>query len=125
MWNSKKVEEAVSGRSEDQTENLLPKHSYKLSASHEVDGRQGIAWADGKYYVSGSTELICYDSEWQKLASSEDPFKGFENEVNHIGDIDVYNGEIYAGVEYFMDGEAKNILPRLRMILLKRLIFLS
>ncbi len=111
----KKVEESFpapvsySGRSEDQTENLLPKHSYKLSASHEVDGRQGIAWADGKYYVSGSTELICYDSEWKKTASTDDPFKGFENEVNHIGDIDVYNGEIYAGVEYFMDGEAKNI----------------
>lgn len=29
--------------------------------------------------------------------------------MNHLGDIDVYNGEIYAGVEYFMDGEAKNI----------------
>ncbi len=29
--------------------------------------------------------------------------------VNHIGDIDVCNGGLYAGVEYFMDGEASNI----------------
>ena len=41
--------------------------------------------------------------------STDTPFENFKDEVNHIGDIDIYNGEIYAGVEYFMDGEAKNI----------------
>ena len=49
---------------------------YSLESSHEVDGRQGIAWENGS----------------------------FDAEVNHIGDVDVYKGEIYAGVEYFMDG---------------------
>jgi len=29
--------------------------------------------------------------------------------VNHIGDIDVYNNELYLGVENFVDGVGKNI----------------
>ena len=59
--------------------------------------------------MSGSTSITAYDKDWQIVAEAKDPLGGFEAEVNHIGDIDVYNGEIYAGVEYFMDGEAKNI----------------
>ena len=43
------------------------------------------------------------------IRKHRDPFKGYELEVNHIGDIDVYNNELYLGVEYFMDGEGKNI----------------
>ena len=42
-------------------------------------------------------------------AENREPFTDFELEVNHIGDIDIYNGEIYAGVEYFVDGQGKNI----------------
>lgn len=99
----------ITGRIESDSENLLPRYTYDLVRSHEVDGRQGIAWENGNYYVSGSTTLSIYDENWKQTAAAEDPFDGFESEVNHIGDIDVYNGEIYAGVEYFMDGEAKNI----------------
>ncbi len=97
------------GRYEDEAAQMLPGYRYSLAGSHEVDGRQGIAWENGSYYVSGSTTLSRYDSEWNLTASAEDPFSAFEVEVNHIGDIDVYQDEIYAGVEYFMDGEAKNI----------------
>ena len=68
-----------------------------------------VAYGDECYYISGSTTLTRYDSEWNKVSEAKDPFAGFENEVNHIGDIDVYDGKIYAGVEYFMDGESKNI----------------
>ena len=82
---------------------------YKLSETHEVDGRQGIAYENEKYYVSGSTTLSRYDKDWNLELASSKPFEEFKDEVNHIGDIDVYNNEIYAGVEYFMDGEAKNI----------------
>lgn len=82
---------------------------YTLVSSHEVDGRQGIAWEDGHYYVSGSTTLSVYDADWKLIKSETEPFGKFDAEVNHIGDIDVYNGEIYAGVEYFMDGAASNI----------------
>lgn len=83
---------------------------YELTGSAEVDGRQGVA-AEGKLrWVSGSTTLSRYDAEWNLLATNTDPFsKGYELEVNHIGDIDVYNGEIYCGVELFLDGVASNI----------------
>ena len=83
--------------------------AYTLDSSHEVDGRQGIAWENGRYYVSGSTTVSVYDQEWNRIKTETDPFTDFDAEVNHIGDIDVYNGEIYASVEYFMDGEASNI----------------
>lgn len=86
-----------------------PAHQYILNSSHPVDGRQGIAYEDGLYYVSGSTTLSVYDEEWNRTSTAADPFEKFKAQVNHIGDIDVYHGEIYAGVEYFMDGEASNI----------------
>ena len=100
---------AQTGRPEEDTDLLRPNCSYELAEVHEVDGRQGIAWADGAYYVSGSTTLTRYDADWEPEAFTDEPFSGFEAEVNHIGDIDVYNGEIYAGVEWFMDGEASDI----------------
>lgn len=99
----------IQGRPESTVTNLIPVNTYKLNSSHEVNGRQGIAYEDGYYYVSGSTTLARYDSNWNRELSVDSPFDSFPNEVNHIGDIDVYDGEIYTGVEYFMDGEAKNI----------------
>ena len=90
-------------------ENAADTYSYTLDSSHEVDGRQGIAWENGLYYVSGSTSLSVYDAKWDLIGSKTAPFGEFDAEVNHIGDIDVYDGEIYAGVEYFMDGAATNI----------------
>ena len=98
----------VKGRPEEGG-NLTPENEYSLADVHEVDGRQGVACGDDCFYISGSTTLTKYDSQWKKVAEAEDPFKGFDKEVNHIGDIDVYEGKIYAGVEYFMDGESKNI----------------
>ena len=97
----------VPGRPE--AEAAQPLHAYALNAAHAVDGRQGIAWEGGSRYVSGSTTLSRYDGDWNLTATATEPFAGFADEVNHIGDIDVYDGEVYAGVEYFMDGEAKNI----------------
>ena len=85
-----------------------PGDVYDLAAVHEVDGRQGVAWDNG-FFISGSTTLTKYDVDWKLIAAAEEPFSGFTDEVNHFGYIDASNGEIYAGVEYFMDGEAKNI----------------
>ena len=83
---------------------------YTLSGSQKVDGRQGIAVDDDYYYVSGSTTLTKYDKDWNVVKKNEDPFsEGYTAEVNHIGDIDVYNGEIYCGVEKFLDGNSSNI----------------
>ena len=98
----------IEGRPEEQGD-MTPQHQYTLADVHEVDGRQGVACGDGCFYISGSTTLTKYDENWEKVSEAEDPFKGFDKEVNHIGDIDVYDGKIYAGVEYFMDGESKNI----------------
>ena len=87
----------------------VPRRSYELNSVHAVNGRQGIC-TDGEYYwVSGSTTLTKYDREWNAVVENRDPFKGYELEVNHIGDIDVYENELYLGVEYFMDGVGRNI----------------
>ena len=82
---------------------------YQLSQVHPVGGRQGICTENGNYWVSGSGTLEKYDSSWNLIAENTRPFEGYALEVNHIGDIDVYNNELYLGVEYFMDGEGKNI----------------
>ena len=99
----------VPGRPEDAAEDMLPRHEYALASAQRVDGRQGIAWEDGGYWVSGSTTLSRYDGEWNLVALNESPFDGMEGGMNHIGDIDVCGGELYAGVEYFADGEAHDI----------------
>ena len=86
-----------------------PVAHYELVDVHSVEGRQGICTEGGNYWVSGSGTLEKYDSNWNLLAKNTEPFEGYTLEVNHIGDIDVYNNELYLGVEYFLDGEGKNI----------------
>ncbi|MCR5090344.1 MAG: SH3 domain-containing protein, partial [Oscillospiraceae bacterium] len=98
-----------SGRYEADQEMLLPRFSYEAESVHEVDGRQGIAWENGTYYVSGSTTLSRYDAEWKLLAGSEQPFDGLDVKVSQIGDIDVYAGEVYAVAELLENGTAKNM----------------
>lgn len=84
-------------------------HLYELNSVHEVNGRQGVCVGGDFYWVSGSSSITKYDRDWNIVAENTDPFKGYELKVNHIGDIDVYNNELYLGVEYFMDGEGTNI----------------
>lgn len=84
-------------------------YEYKLADVHSVHGRQGVCSEKGHYWVSGSATLEKYDTNWKLIAENKEPFKGYELKVNHIGDIDVYKNELYLGVEYFMDGEGKNI----------------
>lgn len=87
-----------------------PKYTYELKNVMQVAGRQGVA-CDGQFiYVSCSKVLYKYDMDGKLVLTNDKPFEtGFEKQVNHIGDIDVYNGEIYAGVENFMDGVGKDI----------------
>lgn len=82
---------------------------YEVAEVHPVAGRQGICTEAGYYWVSGSGTLTKYDADWNLVVENTEPFDGYELEVNHIGDIDVYHNELYLGVEYFMDGEGKNI----------------
>ena len=85
------------------------KNNYSLESVQQVNGRQGICVEGNYYWVSGSTTLTKYDRDWNIVSENKDPFKGYEKEVNHIGDIDVYQNELYLGVEYFDDGVGKNI----------------
>lgn len=82
---------------------------YKLSKVIEVEGRQGIAVDENYYYVSSSTELFKYDKEGNLVQKNSAPFGKLEKEANHFGDIDVWNGEIYTGIEIFEFGTSKNI----------------
>ncbi|MEO8399615.1 MAG: hypothetical protein ABI550_07355, partial [Ignavibacteriaceae bacterium] len=81
----------------------------KFKKTFEVEGRQGITADSNFYYVSGSKSLYKYDKHGKLILKNENPFQGFSVEVNHIGDIDVNNGEIFAGCEWFEDGRGKNI----------------
>ena len=85
------------------------KSPLHLTKVMEVAGRQGVATDGTYYYVSGSTALYKYSLDGTLLGSNESPFETMAGAVNHIGDIDVHEGEIYAGCEYFMDGVGENI----------------
>lgn len=99
----------LQGRPEANPNNMLPKYEYTLEKSVQVFGRQGIA-TDGKYYyVSGSKTLTKYDKNWNELVRNTTPFEGYTIPSNHIGDIDVYNNEVYVGAENFVDGVGKDI----------------
>ena len=75
----------------------------------EVDGRQGVC-TDGEFYwVSGSTALFKYDSDWNLVEANKNPFEELEGRLNHIGDLDVYKGELYMGVELFRNPTGENI----------------
>lgn len=85
------------------------KYYYKLKDVFPVAGRQGVA-CDGKFiYVSGSTALYKYDMTGKLVKQNDKPFEGYPIAANHIGDIDVYNGELYISAENFMDGVGKDI----------------
>lgn len=75
----------------------------------EVEGRQGVAVDDERYYVSGSTTLYAYDKNGDLLIKNETPFSSLEKKANHIGDISVHEGELFAGIEHFLDGRGTNI----------------
>lgn len=86
-----------------------PMYEYRLIDTIEVKGRQGIASDGNYYYVSGSKALYKYDKTGKLLLSNEAPFEGYPIASNHIGGIDVFNGEIFVSAENFMDGVGKDI----------------
>lgn len=82
---------------------------YRLKRIIPVEGRQGIASDSDYYYVSGSTALYKYDKGGRLVAKNDEPFAGLPLAANHLGDIDVWNGEIFTGIETFKDGVGENI----------------
>lgn len=85
------------------------KASYELLRVIEVEGRQGVATDGESYFVSGNASLYRYSKTGDLLDKNEDALAGLPLQANHIGDISVYRGEIYAGIEWFEDGEGRNI----------------
>jgi hypothetical protein len=83
--------------------------NYELVRVIEVAGRQGIATDGERYYNSGSTAFYVYSKDGELLASNEEPFVDLPKPGNHIGDISVYDGELFAGIEFFEDGRGTDI----------------
>lgn len=100
IWKESQIQAAA---------DYLPRYQYSQSKVVEVNGRQGIATDGTSYWVSGTTSLTKYDKDWKVIAQNTTPFAGRESEVNHFGDIDVYNNDVYVSAEYFKDGVGKNI----------------
>jgi len=82
---------------------------YELVRVLEVEGRQGVATDGKRYYVSGSTAFYVYSKDGELLASNEEPFADLEKPANHIGDISIHDGELFAGIEWFVDGRGQDI----------------
>lgn len=82
---------------------------FRLKSVIEVAGRQGVAADADYYYVSSSTALYKYSKTGELVQSNEDPFTELTMPANHFGDIDIHDGEIYTGIEIFIDGVGRNI----------------
>lgn len=81
---------------------------YRLRAVIPVEGRQGIAVDSNYYYVSDTRALLKYTKQGELVQANRAPFND-PARVNHLGDIDVYNGELYCGVERFEYGRGYDI----------------
>lgn len=82
--------------------------SYRLKKVIPVLGRQGIAIDKDYYYVSDTKALYKYDKAGNLIMKNLQPFQHPEI-ANHFGDIDIFNGEIYCGIEKFEYGRGQNI----------------
>ncbi len=92
------------------SENPCPEPpGYELLRVIEVEGRQGVATDGERYFVSGNSSLVCLQQIRRAAQKNEAALEDLPRAGNHIGDIDVHNGEIYAGVEWFEDGQGKDI----------------
>jgi len=100
---------AASLKADPNIPNPQPMYKYTLIDSFQVKGRQGVACDGNYYYVSGSKALYKYDKSGKLLTANENPFEGYPIAANHIGGIDVFNGEIFVSAENFMDGVGKDI----------------
>ena len=81
---------------------------YRLKKVIPVEGRQGIAIDSSYYYVSDTRALYKLDKDGNVVARNMKPFRHPEI-ANHFGDIDVWNGELYCGIEKFEYGRGYNM----------------
>ena len=84
-------------------------YSFELVKVLPVAGRQGVATDGENYYVSGTKALYKYSQEGEVVAENRAPFGQWHPTANHLGDIDYFDGALYAGVERFEDGRGWEI----------------
>lgn len=82
---------------------------YELLRVLEIEARQGIATDGKRYYASSSKALYTYSKSGELLAANEQALDDLPVAANHIGDISIYQGEIYAGIEFFEHGRGQDI----------------
>jgi len=63
--------------------------------------------ADREIRISGDKARLY--KQGKLIKENKDPFVGYQKEANHIGDIDIYNNELYVSSEWFDAGVGKNI----------------
>jgi acyl-CoA thioesterase-1 len=72
-----------------------------LVAVSPVKALQGYATDGSVHYMFSTGEIAAYDSDWKLLWDNKAPFDGMPAGVGHVGDGDVYRGEVYAPVESY------------------------
>src|SRR5665213_2232226 len=69
-----------------------------LVAVSPVKAIQGYATDGSVHYMFSTNDITAYDKDWKLLWENKSPFDGMPPGVGHVGDGDVYEGEIYAPV---------------------------
>ena len=83
---------------------------YRLSRVFPVEGRWGSPPTRITSLCFRAVRRSQGTTSRRLVARNGQPFEGLLLAANHIGDIDVWNGEIYAGIETFeRDGKGENI----------------
>jgi len=100
---------ALSGSGPPSDAQSVASPQFELRRVIEVAGRQGVSTDGEHYFVSSSTALFSYSKSGELLASNEEALKPLPFAANHIGDISHHGGEIFAAVEYFLDGAGRDL----------------
>lgn len=92
---------ALAVASSTQAQNTPPTLTPPLVAVSPVKATQGYATDGSVHYMFSTNEIAAYDKDWQPLWSNKTPFEGMPAGPGHVGDGDVYQGDIYAPVEAY------------------------
>jgi hypothetical protein len=83
--------------------------TWRLERRLEIEGRQGIAGLDDGFVASGTTSLQRLDRDGRVVVRNDAPFEPWLPAGNHLGDIDVHAGRVYAPAERFSAGRGQDM----------------
>ncbi|MDR0825721.1 MAG: hypothetical protein LBM72_00470 [Mycoplasmataceae bacterium] len=86
-------------------------HAYKIHKIVRVAGCQGVASTKNYYYNSNNDTIHRYNLNWEHNSEIDNIYQYFQDPQanHHIGDLEVYNGKIYAVGENFDGTKGTNI----------------